>query len=104
MVKTSPSNAEDAGSIPGPGAKIPHSLKLKNQTIKQKQYCNKFSKDLFEKKKKGMYGYRKKKKKKSQKLLKSIKKKMEITPNSFSPEIATINILVCVLPSSSLCL
>ena len=65
MVKTSPSNAEDAGSIPGPGAKIPHSLKLKNQTIKQKQYCNKFSKDLFEKKKKGMYGYRKKKKKKS---------------------------------------
>ena len=47
MVKTSPSNADDAGSIPGPGAKIPHSLKLKNQTIKQKQYCNKFSKDLF---------------------------------------------------------
>ena len=62
MVKTSPSNAEDAGSIPGPGAKIPHSLKLKNQTIKQKQYCKKFIKEFF-KKKKGMYGYRKKKKK-----------------------------------------
>ena len=31
--------------------------------------------------------------KKSPKLLKSIKKKMEITPNSFYPEIATINIL-----------
>ena len=24
VVKTSPSNAGDAGSIPGPGAKIPH--------------------------------------------------------------------------------
>ena len=99
MVKTSPYNAEDAHSIPGPGAKIPHSLKLKNQTIKQKQYCNKFSKDLLKKKKECMVTA-----KKSPKLLKSIKKKMEITPNSFYPEIATINILVCVLPSSSLCL
>ena len=68
MVKTSPSNADDAGSIPGPGAKIPHSLKLKNQTIKQKQYCNKFSKDLFFfKKKECMVNEKKKKKSKTTK-------------------------------------
>ena len=67
MVKTSPSNAEDAGSIPGPGAKIPHSLKLKNQTIKQKQYCNKFSKDLFKKKKRNVWLPQKKKKSKTTK-------------------------------------
>ena len=29
MVKTSPSNAEDEGSIPGWGAKIPHALQPK---------------------------------------------------------------------------
>ena len=45
MVKTSPSNAGGAGSIPGRGAKIPHALGPKNQNMKQKHYCNKFSKD-----------------------------------------------------------
>ena len=46
MVKTSPSNAGGAGLIPGWGAKIPHASWPKNQNIKQKQYCNKFNKDL----------------------------------------------------------
>ena len=46
MVKTSPSNAEGAGSIPGQEAKIPHASQPKNQNIKQKQYCNKFNKDF----------------------------------------------------------
>ena len=49
MVKTSPSNAGGACSIPGRGAKIPYASqpkKEKNQNIKQKQYCNKFNKDF----------------------------------------------------------
>ena len=46
VVKTSPSNAGGAGSIPGRGAKIPHALQPRKQNIKQKQYCNKFNKDL----------------------------------------------------------
>ena len=46
MVKTSPSNVGGAGLIPGWGAKIPHALSPKNQDIKQKQYCNKFNKDI----------------------------------------------------------
>ena len=46
MVKTSPSSAGGAGSIPGRGAKIPHASQPKNQNIKQKQYCNKFNKDF----------------------------------------------------------
>ena len=46
MIKTLPPNAGGAGSIPGQGAKIPHDLWLKNQNIKQKQYCNKFNKDF----------------------------------------------------------
>ena len=46
VVKTSPSNAEGAGLIPGQGAKIPHASLPKNQNIKQKQYCNKLNKDL----------------------------------------------------------
>ena len=46
MVKTSPSNAGDAGSIPGQEAKIPHASGPKNQNIKWKQYCNKFNKDF----------------------------------------------------------
>ena len=46
MVKTSPSNAEGVGSIPGRGARTPHALEPKNQNIKQKQYCNKFNKDF----------------------------------------------------------
>ena len=37
VVKTLPSNAEGAGSIPGRGAKIPHALWPNNQNIKQKQ-------------------------------------------------------------------
>ena len=31
VVKTAPSNAGSAGSIPGQGAKIPHGLRPKNQ-------------------------------------------------------------------------
>ena len=47
MVKTSPSNAGDAGSIPGWGVKIPRALgSKKKQTIKQKLYCKKFTKDF----------------------------------------------------------
>ena len=46
MVKTSPSNAGGAGSIPSRGAKIPHGSGPKNQNIKQKEYCNKFNKDF----------------------------------------------------------
>ena len=43
MVKTSPSNAGGASSIPGQGAKT--SQGQENKT-KQKQYYNKFNKDL----------------------------------------------------------
>ena len=46
MVKTSPSNAGTVGSIPGQGAKISHALWPKNQSIKQRQYCDKFNKDF----------------------------------------------------------
>ena len=46
MVKTSPSNAGGAGSIPGQGAKIPHASWPKNQNIEQKQCCNTFNKDF----------------------------------------------------------
>ena len=46
MVKTLPSSAGAAGSIPGQGAKIPHASGLKNQNIEQKRYCNKFNKDV----------------------------------------------------------
>ena len=46
MVKTSPSSAGGAGSIPGRGAKIPHASQPKNQNIKQKHHCKKFNKDL----------------------------------------------------------
>ena len=38
VVKTLPSNAGGASSIPGQGDKIPHALWPKNQNIKQKQY------------------------------------------------------------------
>ena len=44
MVKTLPSNAKGAGSIPGRGAKISHALKPKTKILKQKLYCNKFNK------------------------------------------------------------
>ena len=43
MIKTWPSNAGGEGLIPGWGAKIPHVSWLKNQKIKEKQYCNKFN-------------------------------------------------------------
>ena len=46
MVKTLPSNARGAVSIPGQGTKVPHASGPKNQNIKQKQYCNKFNKDF----------------------------------------------------------
>ena len=49
MVKTSPSNAGGSGLIPGQGAKIPHAWGPNNQNIKQKQYGNKFNKDLKKK-------------------------------------------------------
>ena len=46
VVKTSPSVAQGAGSIPGKGAEIPHAVGPKNKNIKQKQCCNKFNKDF----------------------------------------------------------
>ena len=46
MVKTLPFNEGGVGSIPGQEAKIPHASWPKNQNIKQKQYCSKFSKDF----------------------------------------------------------
>ena len=41
-----PFNAGGAGLITGYGVKIVHGLWSKNQNIKYKQYCNKFSKDF----------------------------------------------------------
>ena len=46
VVKTLPSNSGGVGSIPGQGTKIPQASWPKNQNTKQKQYCNKFNKDL----------------------------------------------------------
>ena len=46
VVWTLPSITGDAGLIPGQGAKIPHASGPKDQNIKQKQYCNKFNKNL----------------------------------------------------------
>ena len=46
VVKTMPSNAGGAGSIPGWGAKIQHASWPKNQNIKQNQHCNKFNKNF----------------------------------------------------------
>ena len=46
VVKTWPSNAGVQVLLPGWRAKIPHASWPKNQNIKQKQYCNKFNKDL----------------------------------------------------------
>ena len=46
MVKTSPSNAEGVGSIPGRGAKIPHASWPKNQNIKRKQFVTNSIKTL----------------------------------------------------------
>ena len=47
MVKTSPSGAGDASSIPGLGAKIPHALQPKNQNIKQSNFVTNSIKTLF---------------------------------------------------------
>ena len=44
VVKTLPSNAGAASSIPVAGAKIPHASQPKNQNIKQKEYWNKCNK------------------------------------------------------------
>ena len=60
VVKTLPSNAEDAGLIPGWGAMIPHASGRKTKT-KQKQYCNKFTNDF----KNGLHWKKKKLKKKN---------------------------------------
>ena len=46
MVKTLPSNAESAGSIPGQGTKTPNATEPKGQNIKQKHYCKEFNKDF----------------------------------------------------------
>ena len=48
MIKTSPSNVGDVGSIPGQGAKSPTCLTAKKNLKhkKQKQWCNKFNKDF----------------------------------------------------------
>ena len=45
-VKTLPYHSAGAGSIPGQGARIPHTSWPKNKNIKQKEYCNKFNKDF----------------------------------------------------------
>ena len=37
----------DEGSIPGWGARIPQASRPRKQSIKQKQYCNKFNKVFF---------------------------------------------------------
>ena len=42
-----PYNAGGVGSIPSWGMEILHASPVKNQNIKQKQYCNKFNKDFL---------------------------------------------------------
>ena len=51
VVKTLPANAGGVDLIPGRTAKIPHAWSPKQGHTKQKQYCNKFNKDLKKKKK-----------------------------------------------------
>ena len=47
VVKSLPSSAENVGSSPSRGAKMPqNSQPKKNQNIKQKQHCNKFNQDF----------------------------------------------------------
>ena len=46
VVKTLPFNVKGESSIPGWGAKILHALWLKNQNMKQKQYCTNSIKTL----------------------------------------------------------
>ena len=71
MVRTSPSKAGGAGSIPCWGAKIPHISGPKDQNIKQKQDCNKFNQDF----KNGPYQNKFKKSKEKKKRKKDISKK-----------------------------
>ena len=64
IVKTSPSDAEGEGSVPGWGAETPHASQPKKpKHIKQEQYCNKFNKDFLKN------GPHQKKKKKTHKTL-----------------------------------
>ena len=51
-VQILPSSARGVGLIPGQGSKIPHALWQKHQNLKQKQYCNEFTKTLQRKRKK----------------------------------------------------
>ena len=52
VVKTLPYNAGGAGSISGLGTEIPHASEPpKSEHKQQKQYCNKFNKDIKKKKK-----------------------------------------------------
>ena len=44
-----PSSAEGVGSTPAWGAKVPQASWPKSQTMEQKQYCDKFNKDLKKK-------------------------------------------------------
>ena len=53
VVKTSPSNAESVGSIPGRGAKIPHALWLKKQNINNRSNSVTNSVKTLKKKKTG---------------------------------------------------
>ena len=46
VVKTSSSNSGHESSIPGWEARTPNVSWAKNQNIKQKQYCNRFSRDF----------------------------------------------------------
>ena len=46
LLRLCASTAGGTGLIPGLGAKIPHALWAEHQNIKQKQYCDKFNKDL----------------------------------------------------------
>ena len=46
VVRTSSSNTGVAGSIAGQGPKIPQASRRKKRNVKQKQHCNKFSKDF----------------------------------------------------------
>ena len=49
VMRTSPSSTGGVDSTPGKGAKTPHAsrLKKKKQSIKEKQYGNKFNKDFL---------------------------------------------------------
>ena len=48
-VRTSPSSVGGEGSVPDQGAEIPHTSWPENQSMKQKQHCNKFNKDFLKK-------------------------------------------------------